>query len=365
MKDTSLTLEVDHDLGLRLFLDSLTDQAVITVNPEGIIMTWNEGCRRMKGYSSAEAIGQHFRILYIPEDRALGRPESNLRDALEHGRHHEEWLRRRKNGDAFMAEVFMYPILDHGRLTGYAKVVCDISERKRIEKERDELGERLKVSNLELEGFCYSISHDLRAPIRSIVLRARILEEDFGTNLPAEARAHVDAMARSGLRLASLVDDLLAFARLGQEKIRRQRIDASSLLRHLVAELKPHCHDGQSSFEIQEGVFADADKSMFELVVRNLLENSCKYSEPGVRISFGVDVLDGEAIYFVRDSGIGFDMRYVDKVFEPFQRLHGNDAYSGTGIGLANVRRIVERHGGRIWANSEPGVGTTFYFTLA
>ncbi len=364
MKGAILPIDADIEPYLQPFLDSFTDQAVFTVDTNGFITSWSDGCVVVEGFSAAEAIGQHFGMVYTVEDQERGHPESNLRTALENGQCHEERTRIRKNGEAFMAEVSIYPMEQDGQVVGYSKIVSDVSERRRVGDERDDLDERLKRSHLELEGFCHSIAHDLRGPIRSIVARSRLVHDEFSKEVPTGVRTHMDAMSRSAVRLADLVDDLLGFARLGQGEINRQEIDFSAMVLRLASEICPHHHGGKARVKVQANLSAHADKSMLELVLRNLLENSCKYSRPGVNIRVGMDDSSGETVFYIQDDGIGFDMQYVAKIFEPFQRLHGISAYEGTGIGLANVTRIIQRHGGRIWAEAELDKGATFYFTL-
>jgi len=365
MRDTSLAFRLGEDPVLRLVLDSLTDQAVFTVDAGGIITTWNEGCRRLKGYSPEEAVGRHFGMLYTAADRALHHPEYNLQRARVDGQFHEELLRLRKDGRTFTAEVSIYPIKEGGQVTGFVKVVRDVSERKRLEGERDNLDERLRRAHRELEGFCDSISHDLRGPIRAIATRSRIIREDFGGEVAGETKEHLEAMERNCKRLSQIVDDLLSFARLGQSRVVRKDVDVSAMADRLALEIQPHCHEGAACIEVQEGVRASADPTLLEVVLRNLLENACKYSGRDVKIQVGMADSGTSSVYFVQDDGIGFDMQYAEKIFQPFERLHGVSAYEGTGIGLASVRRIVERHGGEVWGESEPGKGATFFFTLA
>lgn len=363
MNDPSLTHRVESDPVLALFINSVTDQAVFTLDPNGIITTWNEGCVRLKRYTPEEAIGQHFRMLYTEEDRAIGHPEHNLRKARQEGQFHEERVRLRKGGEPFEAEVSIYSLEKDGHFGGFAKIVKDVTERVRLERERTAFEERLVRSNRELEGFCHSVAHDLRAPIRAIVSRSRFVQEDYADELPQTGRGELESLAQAGLHLSRLVEDLLAFAQLGQGDIERDDVDLSEMTRRIANEILPQCHAGNAHVKIEEGVRALADPSLLELVVRNLIENACKYSNEGVRIEFAAEHRDGEPVYVVRDNGIGFEKADAERVFEPFTRLR-NEAIPGTGIGLANVRRIVERHGGRVWAESEPGQGTTFSFTL-
>jgi len=365
MADPLLTNEVETDPVLRLFIDSLTDQAVFTLDPRGVISTWNEGCRRLKGYAPEEAIGRHFGMLYTQEDQDSGHPQANLRRAEEQGVFHEERTRIRKGGQPFLAEVSIYPIESEGRLAGFAKIVRDVTERRRLEQERDEaLLERVRLSNAEIQGFLHSIAHDLPIPIRSIVARGRMVREEFGESVPEELRGHLDAIVRSSLHLSRLVQDLLAYARLGQEELVRVDVDASAMVGRIVSEMRSGPAGERATVVVQQGVRARADRRMLEVLLRCLLDNAMKFTEGDPSVRFGQEEAAGELAYFVRDEGIGFDPEYTERAFEPFERLHGLEAFYGTGIGLAKVRRVAERHGGRAWAESEPARGATFYFTL-
>ena len=225
---------------------------------------------------------------------------------------------------------------------------------RRVERRTQDLQRAMD----ELSGFTYSISHDLRAPIRAIVSSSRILIEDYGDSLSPAARAELDRQAVAGQKLGQLVDDLLDYARLGGDRLRRIPVDLSALAQGVVS----HLDANEVEVTIEPGLHALVDPSMLEIVVTILFDNATKYRKRETRahVEFG---FDGEA-YYVMDDGIGFDMRFVDKLFRPFERLHRDQDYPGTGIGLANAKRIVDRHGGRIWAESEPGRGSTFRFTL-
>lgn len=215
------------------------------------------------------------------------------------------------------------------------------------------LEERVRERTNELESFCYSVSHDLRAPLRAINATSAILKEDFADALPPEALKELDRQAEASTRLGNLIDDLLQFVRLGRAQAHHAPFDLTALAGTVAEELR-------LDVDVQEGMEAEGDASLVRLLLQNLLDNAAKFSNPGApRIEVGGD---GETFY-VRDHGIGFDPKYAHKLFQPFERLH-RDEFPGTGIGLANVKRIVERHGGRVWAESAPGKGATFWFTL-
>jgi signal transduction histidine kinase len=223
--------------------------------------------------------------------------------------------------------------------------------------------EALEVANRELEGFSYSVSHDLRAPLRAVDGYARMLEEDYAARLDDEGRRLLSVVRQSSLRMGRLIDDLLAFSRLGRQQPSKQLVDMGDLAREVVTELH---NGGTASIELGELPRSRADRALMRQVWTNLVGNALKYSAKrhDARIEIGGRQQAGENVYWVRDNGVGFDMRYADKLFGVFQRLHRSDEFDGTGVGLAIVQRVVARHGGRVWAEGKPGEGACFQFSL-
>ena len=225
----------------------------------------------------------------------------------------------------------------------------------------------LEAANNELEAFSYSVSHDLRAPLRAINGFAGMVLEDYGSQLPPEGRDYLERMRQGGLRMGELIDDLLAFARLSRLPLTRQAVDAGQLVRDALTELAVVAAGRRVETKIGELPECFGDRALLKQVWVNLLSNALKYSrdrKPAV-VEIGCEQKDGQRAYFVRDNGVGFDMQYAGKLFGVFQRLHRADEFEGTGVGLAIVQRIIHRHGGRVWAEAEPDRGATFYFTLA
>jgi light-regulated signal transduction histidine kinase (bacteriophytochrome) len=226
----------------------------------------------------------------------------------------------------------------------------------------------LETSNRELEAFSYSVSHDLRAPLRAIDGFSQALIEDLGPTLAPDSRGDLDRIRGAAQRMAELIDDLLNLARVARAEMEVAAVDLSALARTITADLARMDPNRAASFIIAPGLSAMGDPRLLRLVLDNLLGNAWKFSahQPEARISFGLAPRDaaGPAVYVVRDNGAGFDMAYSEKLFGAFQRLHTVTEFEGTGIGLATVHRIVMRHGGRIWAESAPGCGAAFYFTL-
>lgn len=252
----------------------------------------------------------------------------------------------------------------------------DVTETKRIEAElaahRRHLEEmvdartaELANANKELEAFAYSVSHDLRAPLRAVDGFSQILVEDYGGKLDAEGQHVVSVIRDSARKMGQMIDDILAFSRAGRLEFKQQAVDMGALARATWEELTPARGGRSISLVLNDLPAAHGDPAMLSRVWQNLLDNAIKYTgrKPDARIEVSASAADGEMIYCVRDNGVGFDMAYVDKLWGVFQRLHGAE-FPGSGIGLAIVKRIITRHGGRVWAEGKVGEGAAFYFTL-
>jgi len=253
----------------------------------------------------------------------------------------------------------------------------EIVERRRAEEEvrrlNDELEQRviertaqLAAANKELQAFSYSVSHDLRAPLRGINGYSQALMEDYGEQLDEQAHHYLERIRAGSMRMGQIIDDLLSLSRVTRSEMRREAVDISAMAEDIIEDLRTAQPERNVDVSLAPGLVADGDPTLLRNVMENLLGNSWKYSGKKERaeIEFGVLERDGEAVYFVRDNGAGFDMAHANKLFGVFQRLHAVTEFEGTGIGLATVHRIIVRHGGRIWADGAVGEGSTFYFTL-
>ena len=253
------------------------------------------------------------------------------------------------------------PFGDYFITTGFD--ITDIREAQKLIEQRQV---ELEAANHELEAFSYSVSHDLRAPLRAIDGFVGMLQEDYSGKLDVEGQRLLNVVRNSAVKMGRLIDDILAFSRAGRTAINLVEIDMTELVRAVIADpLAPATAGRTIAIDIAELPPARGDHAMLERVWVNLIDNAIKYSapKPDAHIEIGAKVAEHETTYFVRDNGIGFDMQYVDKLFGVFQRLHGSEI-PGTGIGLAIVKRLVSRHGGRVWAEGKPGEGATFYFTM-
>lgn len=261
--------------------------------------------------------------------------------------------------DARMVEAFASQAAiayENAMLYRQLRVANEELERKVRERTAD-----LQASVEALKGFTYHVSHDLRAPLRAIISTSRMVQDDFGAALPAEAQKLLDRQADAARRLGNLIDDLLRLSRLSHEELTRQSVDLTELAHEVTDEAMVSHPETAVRVAIQEGLEVEADPRLFRLALLNLVENAIKYSPHGGTVEVG---RRPDGVYFVSDEGIGIEPQYLERIFEPFQRLHRDDQFGGTGIGLANVRQVIERHGGRVWAESQPEKGTRFLFEL-
>jgi len=350
-----------------LMVNNIKDYGIIMLDPKGCVVTWNAGSQAISGYQADEVVGRHFSLFYPSSDVEQGKPEVELATASSTGRSVVEGWRLRKDGTAFWADVVVTALRDHsGELLGFAKVTRDMSERKRAEALDSAKTSDLIAANKELEAFAYSVSHDLRAPLRHLDGFAELLRKNWYQRMDALGQRYLDRITASAQRMGRLIDDLLAFSRLLRADVSRTHVSLRLLQEEVRRGLEPDLAGRTVVWTIGDLPDVYGDRSMLRQVFVNLLSNAVKFTRdrPEARIEIGcAGSVEEEATIFVRDNGAGFEMQYVGKLFEVFQRLH-SDEFEGTGVGLANVRRIVERHGGRVWAEGAVDQGATFYFTL-
>ncbi|MGH7790587.1 MAG: sensor histidine kinase [Candidatus Binatia bacterium] len=298
-----------------------------------------------------------------------------MRQALQEGSVHDVELALRAADGAVVPVSLSARLLRDasGRPVGYEGLLHDIRERRQADQEIVALNHNLarraaelERANRELESFSYSVSHDLRAPLRAIDSFSAILISDYTAQLDDEGRMLLSRVRINAQRMGELIDDLLTLARTMRADLRRTRIDLSAMAWAIAAELKLRHPDRAVRLSIADGVVGDGDPVLLRSVLENLLGNAWKFSAPrsDARIEFGAGPVAGGQAYWVRDNGVGFEMAYAAKLFHPFQRLHGPAEFEGTGIGLATVERIIHRHNGRVWAEGAPDRGATVYFTL-
>jgi PAS domain S-box-containing protein len=351
----------------RLMVSVVKDYAILMLDPQGRVISWNAGAERIKGYRAEEILGQHFSRFYPAEDVEGGKPDYELKVASEEGRFEDEGWRVRKDGSRLWANVVITALRDeNGELHGFGKVTRDMTERKRNEEQMRIQNVQLEAANKELEAFSYSVSHDLRAPLRSIDGFGQAMLEDCADKLNDLEKSHLQRIRTATQRMGILIDDLLNLSRVARSEIHREKVNVSALAGSIATELRNAQPERSVEFRIEDGVDAMVDPRLLRVVLENLLGNAWKFTSKraSARIEFGKADVDGTDAYFVRDDGAGFDPAYGTKLFGAFQRLHGMTEFPGTGVGLATVQRIIHKHGGRIWAEAAVEKGATFYFTL-
>lgn len=350
-----------------------SDDAIIGKDLDGLIVSWNQGAERMFGYSADEAVGRNVSLLYPPEHVD---DEIEFLERLKGGERieHKETVRVTKSGTRVDVLVTISPIKDRlGKIVGASKITRDISARKLAEHQVQRLNEilservtELAAINTELESFSYSVSHDLRAPLRHIAGFSQLLMEEYCTDLPSEAQRYLSRIHEGTCRMGQLIDELLSLARVGRQEMKIQVTSLKSLVDEVIRDLSQENPQRVIEWNVQALPFVDCDPGLVKQVFVNLLANATKFTSQRERAVIEVGSLDGDGppTIFIRDNGVGFSMQHADKLFGVFQRLHRAEDFPGTGVGLATVLRIVKKHGGRAWAEAELGKGATFYFTL-
>ena len=344
----------------RILVESVQDCAIFMLDLDGRVASWNAAAERIKGYRAHEIMGEHFSTFYPPDDVAQGKPQWALEIAEREGRHEDEGWRVRKDGTRFWANTVISPMRDsQGGLIGYAKVTRDLTQRRRADQ-------ALAQTNQELERFSYSVSHDLRAPLRAINGYAQALFEDHAARLDDEGKRLLAVIRDSAKLGGQLIDGLLNFSRLGRQALARAPVDVTALAESVVAELRQT--QGSVAVEVVLAPLppASGDTALLRHVLVNVIGNAFKFSANRAhpKVEIGAEQNGSEVAYYVKDNGVGFDMEYAGKLFGVFQRLHRPDEFEGTGVGLALAQRIIQRHGGRIWAEGKVNEGATFRFTL-
>jgi PAS domain S-box-containing protein len=367
----SSTLSVASTIPAQLYaaLISSSDDAIVLKSLEGVILTWNQGATRMYGYTPDEAIGQPMAMLCPPErsgevSEILVKVRSGERVS------HYETMRQRKDGTVFPVSVSVSPVIDeYGAMIGAASIARDMTEQSQTRVAAALASRKRDIDRADqnLSSFTYSVSHDLRSPLRALAGYSSLLLQECGDALGEEGRGYAARIEAASKQMSALIDDLLNLSRITRADLHLQTVDLSAEIEDIAGQLQRREPGRDVEFRIQRLVLARADPALIRTVLQNLVANAWKFTanRTGALIEFGTTPTgDAPICCYVRDNGVGFDPLYVSKLFQPFQRPHSVGEFPGTGIGLASVRQIIERHGGHAWAEGTVGEGAAIYFTL-
>jgi PAS domain S-box-containing protein len=349
---------------------------LVTIAADGKITDVNAATEKITGRSREELIGTDFSDYFMDPGKAKAGYQQVFREGSV-----TDYALEIRHTDGHITPVLYNAAVYRDaaeNVIGVFAAARDITERKKAEEEIRKLNRDLEArviertaqlenSNRELEAFAYSVSHDLRSPLRSIEGFSLALLEDYAARLDEQAADYLNRVRKATVRMGHLIDDLLKLSRVTRSEMNRERINLSSMVHTIAESLRKQHPDRPAEFIIADGLAAYGDGRLLTVALENLLSNAWKFSEKSsqIVIQFGTVEKNGNHAFFVKDNGVGFDMTYAGKLFNPFQRLHRTEEFPGTGIGLATVKRIVTRHGGQVWIESEEGKGTTVYFTLA
>jgi len=352
---------------LRLIVSNAKDHAILMLDPEGRVISWNDGAEKIKGYKTEEILGQHFSRFYPDQDVSNGKPEFELAETIRTGRYEDEGWRIRKDGSRFLGNDVTTALYDEtGRLRGFGRISRDITQRKKSEEALVQTMGELRRSNDELQQFSNVASHDLQEPLRMVASFTQLLASRYKGRLDADADEYIAYAVEGCNRMKTLIEDLLIYSNVGTGERSTEQSSCESALSQALANLQMAIEES-GTVVTQDPLPAVAmDGARLSQLFQNLVGNAIKYrGAEAPRIHVSAERRDGDGWTFsVRDNGLGIDRQYFQKIFILFQRLHGRNEFKGTGIGLSICKKIVERSGGRIWVESQPKQGSIFYFSL-
>ncbi|MBD3346587.1 MAG: PAS domain S-box protein [Chitinivibrionales bacterium] len=363
-----------HELQERLadernFMDAVLQTSgalIMVIHKNGKIVRCNRACEQSTGFSADEINNHSLSELLSGEERKKNDKVVERLFAGESIVENEIYWLTKSGEQRFIRwrNSAMYD--DNGNPEYIIATGFDITERKDLEEELNRRAEQLATANRDLESFSYSVSHDLRNPLQTITAYTSLLEEVYTDQISKECMEHLKHIDVEVEKMGRLIDDMLNLSRIGKQEMNRKDVNLSNIVRTSLKEFGISQSDRKAEFVVQDDLHANADKRLISLAIENLLRNAWKFTSKRetTRIEFGATAHDGEAVFFIRDNGAGFDMQFAQTIFEPFKRVHKEKEYHGTGVGLSIVQRVINRHGGRIWAEGEEDKGAVFYFTL-
>ncbi|MDR7130615.1 PAS domain S-box-containing protein [Algoriphagus sp. 4150] len=365
MKDYSNTQASLNEYRSQRMIDEVQDYAIILLDTEGNIQNWNKGAEKIKGYLENEILGQNFSVFYLPVDREEGLPSQLIGEARVNGRARQEGWRVRKDGSVFWGNIVITALHDrHDKVIGFTKVTCDLTEWKLAEEQKESDAKSMALQNKQLEEFAYVTSHDLQEPIRKIQAFVDLARIEIDNREDLEwCLEKIDSTAE---KMIQLIKDILAFSKISHDHVEFSDVDLNSIVAEVLSEYEVLIAEKRAKTEVSNLPIIKGVPVQIYQLFSNLISNALKFNhgEPHVIISYTLvneqdfPQLSYAHLVTIADNGVGFDQRNADLAFEPFRRF--SSEFSGTGIGLALCKRIVENHKGMISVQTEPGQGTTF-----
>jgi PAS domain S-box-containing protein len=358
-----------YDRNAQMQLASIVESsgdAIFSQTFDGIILNWNAGAERMYGYSAPEIIGQPASLLALSERQEEMPP---ILERIRRGERIEDYetVRRKKDGTRVEVSLTISPLKNaSGQIIGASAIARDITVQKQLARELAQRAAELERINEELQQFAYIVSHDLNEPLRTVASFVSLLAKRYQGKLDAKAGEYIAYAVDGARRMERMISDLLSYTRVGGPASERTAVDCEAVLAQVMSDLQVAITEQQATVTHDPLPTVSGEATRLKQVFQNLISNALKFrGEAPPRVHVSAQRLDGHWQFAVRDNGIGIDLRRAGRLFQVFQRLHARGEYPGTGIGLAICKKIVERHGGRIWVESRPGEGATFYFTIS
>ncbi|RAJ80316.1 PAS domain S-box-containing protein [Chitinophaga dinghuensis] len=354
-------------------IEQVEDYAILMLDVNGIVLNWNKGAQKIKGYTEQEIVGKHFRIFYPKEDQRHHLPEQLIAEAVTKGKAIHEGWRIRKDGTSFWGSVVITCLHDEeDKIIGFSKVTRDLTERRNAEQKILDYTQQLETQNRELQKFAFAAAHDMKEPLRKIQLYNSIVLEAEGLRLNHRQKGYLLRAAEAASRMQQLIDDMLAFTRITEQSKPFEKVDLQQTLRELETFFKDSLDQVQGQMQVNGLPVVQGIPFQLRQLFENLISNSLKYCQANVPVRIVIEStletqphwMAGQPgkVYHIRfcDNGIGFEQHYAEKIFEMFERLHTGEQFPGTGIGLAICRKIAESHRGCIYASGKTGEGASF-----
>ena len=362
-------------------VEPIKNQAIYTLNLKGEITSWNQGAANIKGWKSKEVLGNYFGFLYLPEDAKSGKPARNLKLAIKNGLYEAEDYRLKKNGTKFLADLTISTIYDKttGQPIGFVKILKDITKRHQQEADqldansvlKEEINRRktiekaLKESNAELEAFASAASHDLQEPLRMVISYLQLIDRRYRKKFDKDGKEFLEFAVDGAMRMRALISDLVEYARIDTVAKPFKIVKTNLIVDQVLNNLQVSAKDAGAQIFVEDLPDIEGDSIQLSQLFQNLIANAIKFSgRDKPKINVGYKTKDNNYVFYVKDNGKGISKKDYDKIFLIFKQLGPRAERSGSGVGLAISKKIVNRHHGNIWVSSKEGVGSTFYFSL-